>query len=188
VWSSSGIAPRPSKPWGCGSRDSVALRQKQHYRASRAGSERDTGYAMSGENNVSPETEDVLRRSFEAFNERGFSGAMEFWHPDIVWHTDPLVPEPGVYTGFDAVRSYLDGFINAFGAWHIELHEIVDLDGHEVLCQITVSGHPLGQTDQETNLLNWAWIASVHDGKIDRIRSFFDQEKAFEAAGLRKQN
>ena len=38
---------------------------------------------------------EYARRAFQAFNERGLAGAAEFWHPQIVWQTDPSVPEPG---------------------------------------------------------------------------------------------
>jgi ketosteroid isomerase-like protein len=133
---------------------------------------------------MSQENVEAVRRSYEAFNKDGLSGAIAFWDPEIVWHTDPLVPEPGVYTGADAVRTYLEGFIRAFGAWHIDLHEIIDLGGDDVLSLLTIAGRPLGQTAEETQLLDWAWIVSVRDGKTTRVRSFFDKEKALEAAGL----
>ena len=59
---------------------------------------------------MSQENVDLMRRSYQAFNEDGLAGASEYWDSEIVWHTDPLVPEPGVYTGFDAVQTYLEGF------------------------------------------------------------------------------
>jgi ketosteroid isomerase-like protein len=133
---------------------------------------------------MSQENVDIVRRSYQAFNENGLAGASEFWDPEIVWHTDPMVPEPGVYTGFDTVRTYLEGFIRAFGAWHIDPHEFIDLGGDEVLSVSTMGGHPLGQTDQETQFLDWAWIVSVRNRKMTRVRSFFDKDRAYEAAGL----
>ena len=137
---------------------------------------------------MSQEHVEVVRRSYQAFNENGLAGASEFWDLEIVWHTDPTVPEPGVYTGFDTVRTYLEGFIRAFGAWHIDPHEVIDLGGDEVLSVLTIGGHPLGQTDQETQILAWAWIVSVREGKITQVRSFFDMARAFEAAGLSEQD
>lgn len=139
---------------------------------------RDTGGTMS-EGAV-----ELVRRSFQAFNESGLAGGSEFWHPQIVWHTDPLVPEPGVYTGFDAVHAYLEGFMRAFDAWHIDAQEIIDLGRNRVLAVLTMGGRPLGQTDEETHFLNWAWLVSVRDGKISDVRSFLDKASAFEAAGL----
>ncbi len=135
---------------------------------------------------MSHENVELVRRSYEAFNEDGLAGASEYWDPEIVWHTDLLVPEPGVYTGFDAVQTYLEGFERAFGAWHVQLREIVDLGGDEVLSVLTVTGRPLAETDARTQFFDWAWIVSVRDGKIARVRSFLDKDRAFEAAGLRE--
>ncbi len=133
---------------------------------------------------MSQEKVENVRRHFEAFNEGGQAAASEFWDPAIVWHTDPLVPERGVYTGVEAVRTYLDGFIRAFGAWHIDVHRLIDLGGDEVFSELTMGGSPLGQTDQETQFFNWCQIISVREGRLVRIRSFFDRAKALEAVGL----
>jgi ketosteroid isomerase-like protein len=127
---------------------------------------------------------EIVRLSYEAFNENGLAGASEYWDPGIVWHTDPMVPEPGVYTGFDAVQTYLEGFTRAIGAWHIDTHELRDLGGNRVLSVLTVGGQPLGQTDKETQFLDWAWIVSVRKGKIIQVRSFLARDRALEAAGL----
>jgi ketosteroid isomerase-like protein len=137
---------------------------------------------------MSYENVEIVRRSYEAFNESGLAGASEFWDREIVWHTDPLVPEPGVYIGFDTVQTYLEGFERAFGAWHIDTRELIDLGGDEVLSVLRVGGRPLGQTDAQTQFLDWTWIVSVRDGKIIDVRSFFDKSKAFEAAGLSEQD
>src|SRR5436190_22555327 len=94
---------------------------------------------------MSQENVEVVRRSFQAFNEKGLAGASELWHPEIVWHTDAMGLEPGGYTGFDTVRTYLEGFIRAFGAWYIDAQELIDLGGNEVLSEFTMGGHPLGQ-------------------------------------------
>ena len=134
---------------------------------------------------MSRENVEIVRRSFEAFNESGIATVSEFWDAEIVWCTDPTVPEPGVYTGFEAVRAYVEGFIRAFGgALRIDIHELIELGEGEVLSLVTVAGQPLGQTDQQTEFLNWAQIISVRNGKITRIRSFFDKAKALEAVGL----
>jgi ketosteroid isomerase-like protein len=89
---------------------------------------------------MSQENVDVVRRSHQAFNEEGLAGATAFWDREIVWRTDPMVPEPGVYAGFDTVRTYLESFVSAFGAWHIETQELIDLGGDEVLSLSTVGG------------------------------------------------
>jgi hypothetical protein len=64
---------------------------------------------------MSQENVGIVRQSMEAFNARGLSAALEFWSPDVVWHTDLMVPEPGVYEGKEAVTTYLQGFLRALG-------------------------------------------------------------------------
>ena len=136
---------------------------------------------------MSQDNVEVVRRSYQAFNEEGLPGASAFWDREIVWSTDPMVPEPGVYTGFEKVRTYLEGFVRAFGAWHIDIQELIDLGGDEVLSVLAIGGRPPGQTAGETRFLDWAWLVSVRDCKITQVRSFLDKDRAFEAAGLEEQ-
>lgn len=48
---------------------------------------------------MSRENVEAVRQAFEAFNRGGIPAMQEFWDPEVVWHTDPMVPEPGVYEG-----------------------------------------------------------------------------------------
>ena len=143
---------------------------------------------------MSRENVEAVRKALEAFNDQGLASIPEYWHPEVEWHTDPLVPEPGVYKGFDAVRTYLEGFlrasgemsINTAGGMRLSIDELVDLGGDDVLSLLTVSGPPADGTDRQTHFLSWAQIMSVSEGKIVRVRSFLDEARAFEAAGLRE--
>ena len=70
------------------------------------------------------------------------------------------------------------------GAWRTEVHHLIDLGGEDVLSHATAYGRPLGQTQQETQFLEWCHITSVRNSKVIRVRSFLDKKRAFEAAGL----
>jgi ketosteroid isomerase-like protein len=133
---------------------------------------------------MSRENVEVTYRYMEGFNAEGLSGIERFWDPAVTWHTDPNVPEPGVYTGCEALRTYLQGFLRALGVFKVEIHDVIDLGEHDVLAITTVAGHPLGATTRETQFLNWAFVLTFREGKIVRIRSFFDKARAFEAVGL----
>jgi ketosteroid isomerase-like protein len=61
---------------------------------------------------------------------------------------------------------------------------LIDLGGDDALAVTTVTAHPLGATERETQFLDWTFIITLREGKVFRIRSFFDKAKAFEAAGL----
>lgn len=127
---------------------------------------------------------DLQKEFVEAFNAGGFEVALGYFDPQIAWHTDPLVPEPGVYKGVASVRPYLEGFIRAFGAWHIDVVDMIEVSEEEVLCVMTVKGHPLGQAGGETQFFEWCHLTKYRDGKVVRIRSFLDKARAFEAVGL----
>jgi ketosteroid isomerase-like protein len=135
---------------------------------------------------MSRENVELCKRAYAAFNEDGLPAATEFWDPEIEWHTDPLVPEPGVYKGVDAVRTYFEGFMRAFAAMRIEIDDTIDLGQEEVLLVLTLKGqlHGHSESDTRTQVLNWCNIATVRDGKLFRNRSFFDKERALQAAGL----
>ena len=134
---------------------------------------------------MSGEKAERVRHIIGIFNERGVSATAEYWTPDITWHTDPNVPEPGVYQGKGEVSAYLQGWNRAFGdSLRLEIHEIVDLGGDDVLVVTTASAHPLGDTQRETQFLDWTFILTLRDGQIAVYRSFFDKQRAFEAAGL----
>jgi ketosteroid isomerase-like protein len=79
------------------------------------------------------------------------------------------VSKPGVYSGKEAVKTYLEGFIRAIGMFRVETHEVIDLGGDDVLAVTTVSGHPLWATSRETQFLNWALTLTLRNGKIVRI-------------------
>jgi SnoaL-like domain len=115
---------------------------------------------------------ELMRRLIGIFNERGLPAISEHWTPDIVWHTEPHVPEPGVYEGKAAVSAYLQGWIGAFGdSFRLEIHEIVDLGGDDVLVVTTAHGHPLGETERETQFLDWTFINTLREEKIAVYRS-----------------
>jgi ketosteroid isomerase-like protein len=137
---------------------------------------------------MSQENVEIVREGVEAFNRGGIAAMQEFWGAEVVWHTDPMVPEPGVYEGKEAVLAYLEGFIRAFGAWRMEVRDLIDLGGEDVLSLMTALGRPLGQTQQETQFLEWCQINSVRNNKVIRVRSFLDKKRAFEAAGLSEQD
>jgi ketosteroid isomerase-like protein len=135
---------------------------------------------------MSRENAEILRTVFERMNREGVSGAVPFFGSSVEWHTDPRVPEPGVYKGPEAVRSYLEGLYQALGDVKLEVNRTEPLDDETVFAQVTAyAGTTIG-SEREVTLLDWCFIATFADGKFTRLRSFLDREEAVEAAGLRE--
>jgi ketosteroid isomerase-like protein len=126
---------------------------------------------------------ETARRAAEGFNERGMLAVADYSSPDVVWHTDPRVPEPGVYEGKEAVLAYLSGWVNAFGAFTVDIHDIRDAGGDDVALVITAHARPLGDPTADTQLLRWTLIETIRDGQIVKIRSIMgSQDEATESA------
>ena len=132
---------------------------------------------------MSEENVELVRRIFSEYQELGLASFAEFMDPDIEFHTDPLVPEPGVYEGKEAVIAYMEGWIGTFKRFPIELKEVIDLGDEDVLMFTKIRGQLAGQGAADTEL-DWCVMNTIRGGKVTRIRSFFDRNRALEAAGL----
>src|SRR5687768_9785053 len=110
---------------------------------------------------MSEENVILARKLFEAFNDGGRGAMEDLFDPEVVWQTDPLVPEPGVYEGRDRVVAYLEGYLRAFGSFRFEVHEVIELGPNELLAVTTALGRPLNQPGGDTQFFNWCLIGSV---------------------------
>jgi ketosteroid isomerase-like protein len=106
---------------------------------------------------------------------------MAFCHPDVEWSA----PEDGTtYRGREGVRRRLEEWLESFDDYRYEIRRIVDCGGDDVLVEATEvargarSGAELRSTHFE--------LLTIREGLIVRIREFYDEANALEAAGLRE--
>jgi ketosteroid isomerase-like protein len=104
---------------------------------------------------------------------------MGFCHPDVEWSA----PEDGTtYRGRDGVRRRLEEWLDSFDSYRYEIQQIVDCGGDHVLVEATevargaISGAEVRSTNYE--------LLTIRDGLIVRIREYYDEGNAREAAGL----
>ena len=104
---------------------------------------------------------------------------MEFCHPEVEWS----VPEDGTtYRGRDGIRQRLEEWLESFGEYRYEVQRIIDCGGDDVLvvgCEVgtgATSGAEVRAVDYE--------LLTIRNGLIVRIREFYDESNALEAAGL----
>jgi len=106
----------------------------------------------------------------------------EFLDPEIEVHEDQKFPEAGVYRGIDAVRGYLEQFTEQFEEFRMEVEDLVDAGGDDVLFLYRLRGRGKGSgapVDEKPG-----WLYTIRGGKAVRIRLYLDRAEAFEAAGL----
>ena len=123
----------------------------------------------------------ILRRLEEYFNRRDFDAYVQLLDPAIEWHVAREDPETTVHHGRDAVRGYLQGWIDAFADLRFEIEDGRDA-GDGVLVVIRMHGHGTGSSvplDERVNFL-----FTLRDGRLTKVEEYFDRDEAVSAAAL----
>ena len=135
---------------------------------------------------MSQENVEIARRWYEVATSKAdllasMPRTMAFCHPDVEWSA----PEDGTtYRGREGVRERLEEWLNSFGDYRYEINRILDCGNDEVLVEASevgrgaTSGAEVRQTNYE--------LLTIRDGLIIRIREYYDEDEALEAAGLRE--
>jgi ketosteroid isomerase-like protein len=106
---------------------------------------------------------------------------MSFCHPDVEW----IAPEDGTtYRGRDGVRQRLEEWLESFQDYRYEVERIVDCGSDQVLVVATEVGRGAA-SGAEVRSVNYE-LLTIRDDMVVRIREFYDEGNALEAAGLSK--
>jgi ketosteroid isomerase-like protein len=106
---------------------------------------------------------------------------MEFCHPEVEWSA----PQDGAtYRGREGVRRRLEEWLESFADYRYEVERIIDCGGDEVLVVATEVGRG-ASSGAEVRSTHYE-LLTIRRGMIVRIREFYDEGKALEAAGLQE--
>jgi ketosteroid isomerase-like protein len=124
---------------------------------------------------------EFLRSGYEAL-QRGdletFTGlARERLGPDFEFHH---VWDGRVFRGFEGTMEWISDTRETWAEYHQEIEEIADLDEHQVLVVVRISGRGGGSGVPVAQELAVVW--TFEDGKAIKARSFTSREEAVEAA------
>lgn len=125
---------------------------------------------------------DVVRRFFDARNQRDIGAMLDCLHPDAEFDlTASRSPYRGTYRGHDEIRRAFEDVFEAWADFEMALDDPLER-GEEVVVSVLVSvrGRASGAPWEGQG----ANIFTVTDGKIARFRLFQTREEALEAAGL----
>ena len=137
---------------------------------------RDTAPAMSVEN------VELVRAWFEAWERGGIDAVAEFWDPQIDWRSaEGAIDDPGVIRGVDAMRAYVQDWLDDFDDLSFELEELIDA-GDRVVTVQRVSGR--AKASGVPTELRYAVVNTIRNGKVIRGREYWSRAEALEAAGL----
>ncbi|MFL5827286.1 MAG: nuclear transport factor 2 family protein [Thermoleophilaceae bacterium] len=126
---------------------------------------------------------DMVRQAYGAWNDRGSEGLWPYWHEQAEWHDPPELPDAGVARGRDEVSHHLDDIALILGPMHLEVDEFEQVapDEYLVLMKFGARGSVSGAPAEGVRL---AHLVRVRDGRVDRIRAFFNIREARAAVPL----
>jgi ketosteroid isomerase-like protein len=133
---------------------------------------------------MSEENVEIARRWYEPATGKdallaAMPKTMELCHPDVEWSA----PEDGtIYRGRGGVRERLEEWLQSFAEYRYDVQRIIDCGGDEVLVEAAEVGRG-AMSGAEVRSSNYE-LLTIRDGMIVRIREFYDEGEAFEAAGL----
>ena len=118
-----------------------------------------------------------------AFNRGDLNAWWEYWAEDIDYRAVEGAPDDhGPIQGKEAMREYVQDWLDTFDDFRFEPVEITDAGKDMVIVLLRISGRAkLSGVETE---LNFATLFTSRDGKIVRGREYWTRDEALEAAGL----
>jgi ketosteroid isomerase-like protein len=123
--------------------------------------------------------------AYEAFARGGLDRYMEHFTDDVVYGTRRDAPdEPGPIRGKDAMRAWLQDWIDMFDGFWIEPVELIDAGGDTVVVVERFGGRAkLSGVETDQTIGD---VVTIRNGRIARGHEYPTREQALEAAGLRE--
>jgi ketosteroid isomerase-like protein len=133
---------------------------------------------------MSQENAEIIRDAFDAIQSPGAEPVFAFLAPDIEWEVRPDLPDAGIYEGHDGVRKLFSRFTDVMEDIWFRPEEFIQVSEDEFVVPLRWGGRGKGSgLDFEERE---AWIFTVRDSKIVRVKEFATREQALEAAGRRE--
>ena len=123
-----------------------------------------------------------LVRSIFAEWERGDYSNAEWAYPDIEY-VSVDGPEPGIWVGVRGLAQGWFGWMSVWEDFRVEAEEFCELDEDRVLVLDRSSGR--GKTSGlDVERARGANLFHLRDGKVTRMRAWFDRDRALADLGL----
>jgi ketosteroid isomerase-like protein len=127
---------------------------------------------------MSQENVEVVQRAIAAINARDIDGYLDCCTEDVELRA-PMAAVGGVYQGADGIRQFLADIEDAAPDFRIAVHGIETIDGDRVLAITQTSS--TGRASRIPLAAAATNVYDVEEGKISRVRIFFDHQQALEA-------
>jgi ketosteroid isomerase-like protein len=131
---------------------------------------------------MSQENVEVVRRVFELFDRGDTEALLRYIDPAIETIEDPELPGAESYIGHAGLAMAYDHWAGQWDDFRVELTELIDA-GSDVLAVTRHQG--TGRASGVAVEAVVAYLFTVEDGTLVRMRIFATKAQALEAAGLR---
>jgi ketosteroid isomerase-like protein len=133
---------------------------------------------------MSQENVEIVRRAYETLAREGGEAALAFLAPEVEWHVRPDLPDSDIYRGHDGMRRLFATFDEVLDESWYSPQEFIDA-GDEVVVVLRWGGRgkASGVAFEERDE---AWIFTMRDGKVIRVKEYPSKNEALGAAGLRE--
>ena len=107
----------------------------------------------------------------------------DFWADDIDYRAaEGAIDDGGPIHGRDAVRAYMQDWVDMFDDVKLEPVELMNAGENRVIAVLRGSGR--AKLSGVAADLTYAVVYTIRNGKIARGREYWTKEQALEAAGL----
>jgi ketosteroid isomerase-like protein len=133
---------------------------------------------------MSRENVETVRQGYEAFNRGDVEWMIAQLDPEIVWEDAAEVPGSRSFRGTREVRAYLESFAHQWEDIRFEPEGILDAGEQVVaLVRMVARGRASG-AQVDARLAHVYKLRTGRGMRVLKVRTFFDRERALEAAGL----
>jgi ketosteroid isomerase-like protein len=128
---------------------------------------------------VASENLEIVKRGFDAFNERGIEGIIPLIHSDFEATTPPsLASEPDTYRGPDGIRRWFDSFDDVMDEIRWEPHRFREASDRVVVeFTLRARGKTTGLDFGQDAVMVW----EIRDGMASRLDLFQSLDEALVA-------
>jgi ketosteroid isomerase-like protein len=132
---------------------------------------------------MSQENVEIVRDAAVAFNRGDLDAWFEYVADDIDYRAvEGALDDSGPMHGKDAVRAYLQDWLDMFDDFKSEPIDLIEAGDDKVVAVTRISGRAK-LSGVETDL-TYAALYTIRDGRVVRGREFWTRDEALEAAGL----
>ena len=132
---------------------------------------------------MSRESIAAVEEAYQALASGGLDRFLEHWTDDLDHRSIEGAPDDrGPIHSKDAMRAYVQDWIDTFDEFKIEPVELIDVNGDVVVAVLRYGGRAKlsGVETDET----FGVVFTIRDGRIARGREYRTRDQALEAAGL----